>query len=219
MIKTVIFDFNGTLFMDSDYHKKAWIAYAKQRLGKDISVEQFKNEFMGKPNVKILQMLDPSLSNEQALIYSEEKEVMYRTMVINDGMPRLVEGAEVLFNFLKIKNISFTIASAANVNNFIFYRKVFNLDDYFNPNLLVMDDGSYDSKVMMYQRAIELLNGDLSTTYVFEDARVGIDCALLAGIKQLGIIDENVIDHRFKHYRNFNEVLQDKSFVLECIHD
>ena len=219
MIKTVIFDFNGTLFLDSDYHEKTWIQYAKYRFNKDISVKQFKEEFMGKPNVKILQMLDPSLSVEQATIYSNEKEQWYRDMVKKDGKPSLVDGAIECFQFLKFHNIPYTIASAANVDNFIFYRKVFNLDDYFDPNLLVIDDGSYESKVEMYQHAMHLLNGDEDSCYVFEDSKIGIDCALKAGIKQIGLINQDVIDPRFRHYRNFNQVLQDSVFVLECKHD
>lgn len=212
MIDTVVFDFNGTLFLDSDYHLKTWVAYCKLRFNKDLSEEEFRTQFMGKPNVEIIKSIDPFVDEATALVYSEEKEKMYRDMVVANRDDQLVEGAIELFNFLKQNNIAYTIASAANESNFEFYKKWFHLDDYFDPNLLVIDNGMYKDKVEMYGKAIELLHGKKDNTLIIEDSRIGIDCALAAGVNEIVIINTECIDNRFKHYQNFVGLLNDKDF-------
>lgn len=54
-MKGVIFDFNGTMFFDSDKQEKAWRMYIKKMTGRDVSDEEFKERVHGRNNSDILE--------------------------------------------------------------------------------------------------------------------------------------------------------------------
>ena len=54
-VDTVIFDFNGTLFWDSDLHEKAWKSFGKKLLGRDRTDEEFNTYFHGRTNKDTLE--------------------------------------------------------------------------------------------------------------------------------------------------------------------
>lgn len=44
----VVFDFNGTLFHDSDKHEKAWRQFFKNEFNRDVNDEEFKKYVHGR---------------------------------------------------------------------------------------------------------------------------------------------------------------------------
>jgi beta-phosphoglucomutase-like phosphatase (HAD superfamily) len=54
--KGVIFDFNGTLFWDTDLHNKAWLKFASNH-GQKLTKEELKVKLHGKVNRDILEYL------------------------------------------------------------------------------------------------------------------------------------------------------------------
>ena len=57
MYEAVIFDFNGTLFFDTEKHIEAWKSYAEQIIGRPLKDEE-NAAIMGRSNQYILKFLD-----------------------------------------------------------------------------------------------------------------------------------------------------------------
>lgn len=188
MLNGVIFDFNGTLFFDSEYHLKVFDQLRMEIAGKHLTMEELDKEYSGLPNVEIFKkMSDGKLSEAQCEAYSQRKEAMYRDAVANTpGGANLCNGAEEMFDLLKENHIPFTIASASIIENITFFRQQFHLDNWIDPKTIVYDDGSYKNKVAMFQDAMKRL-GIKDHVLVFEDSKSGILSAEKAGASVIAI--------------------------------
>ena len=77
--KGVLFDFNGTLFFDSDKHVLAWGKLSEDLRGVGISSEELQTHFYGVPNNRAIEyLLQRSCPEEELSAYSERKEAYYR---------------------------------------------------------------------------------------------------------------------------------------------
>lgn len=54
-MKGIIFDFNGTLFWDSEIQENAWKTFGKKLSGRDITDEEFNTYFHGRTNKDTLE--------------------------------------------------------------------------------------------------------------------------------------------------------------------
>ena len=57
MVKGVIFDFNGTMFLDSPLHEQAWIDMAKKLRSEPLGIEEFYTNLQGRTNLQIITYL------------------------------------------------------------------------------------------------------------------------------------------------------------------
>ncbi len=107
----IIFDFNGTLFLDNDKHVKAWSKIAQEIRGKAITEEELHTHMNGMPNKMIVRYLNGGQENAKLEDhYSVLKEQYYRDFCRQDvDNFHLIAGAEALFNELQAKQIPFTI--------------------------------------------------------------------------------------------------------------
>ena len=144
----VVFDFNGTLLFDDAFHVEAWDKISMEVCGEHLTAEMMDTKYAGFPNKEILRRLsDDTLTEEQLLSLSLRKEELYREIVRNvPGGPKLVPGAEELFDFLKTNGIPCTIASASIIQNIEFFVDIFHLDRWFDMDHIIYDDGSYLSQ-------------------------------------------------------------------------
>lgn len=209
MLKGVIFDFNGTLFFDSEYHLKVFDQLRMEIAGKHLTMEELDKEYSGLPNVEIFKkMSDGRLSEEECESYSQRKEAMYRDAVANTpGGAHLCNGAEEMFDLLKENNIPFTIASASIIENIAFFRQQFHLDKWIDPKTIVYDDGSYKNKVAMFQDAMKRL-GIKDHVLVFEDSKSGILSAEKAGASVIAI-----------KRASLHDFYQTQESILAIVHD
>ena len=123
--KGVIFDFNGTLFFDNDKHILAWGEISKMLRGRGITEEELLEHFNGVPNQKIVSYLLGREGIEEELEkYFQLKEELYRSFCLEDKERfHLVDGAKEFFDYLKEREIPFTIASASIKANIDFLSK------------------------------------------------------------------------------------------------
>lgn len=187
-MQSVIFDFNGTLFFDTELHVIAWKAFIKEKMGYEMSDDEFKERIYGRDNIQVIKNYFPNLSQEEAEEYSEEKEKMYRLMCQKQPeMTHLVEGAEAFFDYLKAHKIPFTIATGANKGNVDYYFEVFDLGKWFKYDQVVLDDGHLPGKPdpTVYLLALEKLGVDPKGCLVFEDSPAGVQAAYAAGIERV----------------------------------
>ncbi len=192
--KSVIFDFNGTLFKDSHYHTLAWLKIAYEVTGIKFTEEYIENYAHGSRNIDTLRNLFKlDLPDEELEKLSQKKEAYYRQLVNEDNKnAKLVKGATDLFDKLKNNNIPFTIASASIPENIDFFFHFFSLDRWFNRDYIICDDGTFNSKVDMYHAASKLLNLNKEETTVFEDTSIGYQCAIDAGFTKIILINDTI---------------------------
>ena len=70
MIQGVIFDFNGTMILDSKVQIEAWVAFLSELLHRKVSYQEYEKYVYGKINSEVMQyFLDPKMSYEEAQVH------------------------------------------------------------------------------------------------------------------------------------------------------
>ena len=207
--KGIIFDFNGTLFFDSEKHLEAWREYSKRLRGTAFSDEEMRQYMFGRTNEDIIAYAigrkpEPELVEKLA----KEKEEVYREMCRKDyENTKLAPGAIDFLNFLKNNNIPMTIATMSEKDNVDFYIEEFNLSKWFDIEKIVYSDGTIPGKPApdIYQIAAQKLHLSPKDCIVVEDAISGIEAAKSAGIgKIIAIASMESVDL----YKNIPAVTQ-----------
>ncbi len=209
-IKGVIFDFNGTLFWDTNIHNKAWDSFLDKY--KINLTDTEKNEKIhGKNNKDILNgLFSRQLSNGEIDMFSSEKEKIYQELCLQTDM-QLAPGVKEFLNLLKERNIPFTIATASELDNIEFYFKHLELDSFFDKSKIVYNDGSIKSKPhpQLFNKAMDIMGFNKYETLVFEDSISGITAAENAGVSKIIIVNSNNDDYsnwNYKEIKDFREV-------------
>lgn len=187
--KAFLFDMNGTMIDDMQYHIKAWHQILNG-LGAGISMERMKEECYGK-NAELLERIFPGrFSGEEKLRMSLEKERTYQQafrpyLKLLDGLPELLEKA-------KEHGIKMAIGSAAIMFNIDFVVDELDIRSYFDA--LISADEVKVSKPdpETFLVCAEKLGVDPADCLVFEDspkgveaaARAGMDCAVITSLHE-----------------------------------
>lgn len=191
MVKGIIFDFNGTLYFDTDKQEEAWRVYFKKYHGRDISPTEFREHMHGYSFSAIMDHYFPGESVSEATRnrIMAEKEEIYRKIARADKRNlHLVKGVSELFDELKKRNIPFTIATASEISNVRFYFDVFSLKRWLSgPEAIVYDDGTFPGKPApdIYLKAAELIGIKPEDCMVVEDSLSGLKAAENAGIGRI----------------------------------
>ena len=188
-MKGIIFDFNGTLFWDSEIQENAWKTLGTKLSGRNITDEEFNTYFHGRTNKDTLEYLtERVLTDKEVNELAQQKESIYRDLCKSDlNKFKLAPGVERYLDYLKENNIPFTIATASEINNVNFFIKEFQLDKWFDIIKIVYDDGTFRGKPEpdIYLKASEALNIQPDNCIVFEDALSGVQSAQRAGVKEI----------------------------------
>lgn len=181
----VIFDFNGTLFLDSEKHELAWKRFSDEVRGYPFSDKEMEWNVHGRTNRQILTyLLNQPISDDQLHEFVVKKETLYKQYCLQDhkGM-KLIDGAEEFFNFLTERHIPMTIASSSEITNLRFFNQHFGLDRWFDMKKVVYDDYKIKGKPApdMFLAAAGNLGLSASSCLIFEDSESGIQAAKAAG--------------------------------------
>lgn len=185
--KGIIFDFNGTLFLDSPLHEKAWLLYVKEKLGRDLTKDEYYKNMHGRPNPLICEYLFGKMPSEEIVeTYGREKEEYYRRLCEKEkeekGEIYLCKGAYELLDFLNEKKVPHAIATSSEGVNVKFFREIFGLDKWFKDRI-VFDDGTVKGKPHpdIYLKTGKLLGIKMSDLIIVEDSASGALAAKAAG--------------------------------------
>lgn len=231
MYKGIIFDFNGTLFFDSEKHLEAWREFSKRVRDHAFTDEEMRDYMFGRTNEDILAYLlgrkpEPELVEQLA----QEKEAVYREMCRKDKENMvLAPGAIEFLDYLKENNIPTTIATMSEKNNVDFFIEEFNLAKWFELDQIVFDDGNIKGKPApdIYLKAAKNLGLKPEECIVVEDAVSGIEAARAAGIGKIIAIASMESEDLYKNIpavsqiiKNFDEIdrnilaVREKSWTL-----
>lgn len=202
----IVFDFNGTLFWDTQLHIEAWMRYCSEH-GIPLTLEIFYQKIHGKANEAIFEILfDGQLSPEKAAFEAEEKERLYREICVERGLD-LAPGAEKFLDHLKEIGMPFTIATASHRPNVNFFYEYARLNRWFKFEDLVYLDGTMPGKPdpTMYLTAMRIIGKEPKDVLIFEDSPPGIQAAEAAKAAKLILVNSDGRDYSRYPY----EVIQD----------
>ena len=179
MYKGIIFDFNGTLFFDSEKHLEAWREFSKRVRPNPFTDDEMREHKFGRTNKEILTyLMGKTPSKELVDSLGREKESVYRDMCRKDYKNTVLAlGAEKFLDFLKENNIPRAIATMSVIENVEFYIEEFQLEKWFDLDKIVYADGVIASKPApdIYLKAAQRLNLKPLECIVVEDALSGIE--------------------------------------------
>lgn len=214
-MKSVIFDFNGTLFLDNDKHILAWNRISEDLRGKPVTQQELNEKMNGVNNRFIIRYLNGGKEDEKLeQEYSLKKEAYYREFCREDAESfHLISGAEELFDDLKKQGVPMIIASASIKPNIDFFVESFGLDRWMDPEQIVYDDGTYPDKEAMFLEAAKRLERPVEDVTVIEDSLAGVFNAVRAGIQDIRVIDSGGIAERIKDVKEVRQICQDMTEI------
>lgn len=181
----VVFDMDGVMVDNMQYHHIAWNRYAEKLGFGDIDL--FELIGFGATNRRYLEFLfKRSLSDAEISRMGEEKEALYRSIYSDHVKP--VQGLIPLLNRLKSKGLKLGIATSSPLSNLDFILDRLGLQSCFD--VLVYEELVKNGKPNpeIYLKALSLLNVPASQCVVVEDSIHGAESAKAAGCKVIGLL-------------------------------
>ncbi len=211
-MQSFIFDFNGTLFQDTEIHRQAWKRFMA-RYGFHITDETFDRYMCGPTNRVILgRFFGDILTENEYTRLSAEKEAVYRDIVLADpALQTLTPGAPQMLDMLAKRGIPCAIATASIRENVDFYMDVLHVRRWFDRDHIFFDAGGLPGKPdpAIYRLAMKKLGFTCEQTVVVEDSMAGIQSATGAGIRRIIAIDTTLGPGAFGDIPNVVAVIHD----------
>jgi len=208
----VIFDFNGTLFWDSEYQESSWDEYLKTHNIK-LTKSQKKEYIHGRNGKDTFEILfNRKLNDLEVHQLVEEKEILYREECLKHKM-ELAPGAKSLLEYLKNKEIPIAIATASGKTNIDFFIEKFNLLAYFELDHIIYNDGSTKGKPNpdLFEKAIQRLGIKRENSIIFEDSYSGIQAAINCKVSTVIIVKSTEEEYKsfdlttISHFSEFDK--------------
>ena len=194
MIQAAIFDLDGVIVDTAKYHYLAWKRLAAE-LGFDFT-EKDNEKLKGVSRMKSLEILLSigkinNLLEEEKEILANKKNNWYVEYISKIGPEEILPGSLEIIGFLKSNSIKIGLGSASkNAITIIKNIKLFHAFDS-------IVDGNKINKAKPDPQVFMLVADELNVSYnksvVFEDAEAGIEAALNAGMKCVGIGNKEIL--------------------------
>ncbi|MBC35456.1 MAG: beta-phosphoglucomutase [Bacteroidetes bacterium] len=190
----LIFDLDGVIVDTAIYHYKAWKTIADE-LGFDFSLLQ-NEQLKGVSRMESLDRLlgfggIKNLTDEEKLKLAERKNKLYVSFISKLTPEAVLPGVDQFMNSLAFENVGVALGSASK--NAMTILKQIEYIDVFNAVI----DGTKVKRSKpdpeVFLKAAAELDIDAENCIVFEDAEAGIKAAKLAGMKAIGVGDEQIL--------------------------
>jgi len=206
-IKAFLFDLNGTMIDDMQYHCKAWFNIINNDLGGNLSWDQVKEQMYGKNTEVLIRIFGKDrFTNEEMDLISVEKEKRYQEEY--RPLLKLIDGLDAFLKEASNNGILMGIGSAAIPFNINFVLDGLNLHHYFKS--IVSADDVIKSKPdpETYLKGAEELGVLPEECIVFEDAPKGVEAAQRAGMKAI-VLTTMHQETEFSDYSNIAAFIRD----------
>lgn len=176
-----IFDLNGTMIDDMEYHITAWRHILNNDLGANLSREEVKKHMYGK-NGDVLERIFGAGRFTQAEVdrISIKKEQQYQQAYLPHL--RLIAGLGDFMRQAHDLHIPMAIGSAAIHFNINFVIDNLHLRHYFKAVVSAEDVVHSKPDPETYIKAAALMHAEPASCIVFEDAPKGVEAAYNAGM-------------------------------------
>ena len=210
-MKTVIFDFNGTLYFDQDLNIEAWKVICEEIIGHSNDfIEQIEQILATKDDTNIDRFFKRvGKEVDQATLdkYAHKKEELYQTIAKQRNRNQLAPGAKELLDYLKDNDYNIYMATASIKYNVDFYLDYCGMSKWISLDHVAYDDGINTNKKDIYLDAIKKSKTNPKDIIAFDDSYGSCQSAIDAGI-------ENIV--RINHY-NYRQL--DSPAIKQEIYD
>ena len=184
-IDAVIFDMDGTMVDNIDYHIKAWIALCENHALK-LTKSDYDKNLSGKSTPETIRLLfGASIPEAEIKKLGNEKESFYRQIYT----PHISEisGLSAFLVKLKLLDLKLAVATTAPKENRDLLLSSLGIDHYFD--IIVGEENVKKGKPdpAIYLEAASLLDVDPKKCLVFEDTPAGIMAAKGAGMTVISL--------------------------------
>ena len=200
-MKAFLFDLNGTMIEDMNYHINAWHNIFV-RLGADYTLQQSQAQCYGK-NAEILERIFPGkFSDAEKKELGDNKEAIYR----EEYKPflKLINGLDVFLTAAKKENIKMAVGSAAMKLNVDFVLDNLNIRHYFDAVISGDDVKKSKPDAETFLKCAAALQVAPQHCLVFEDVPKGVESAANAGMQAVVITGLHSPDE----FAAFNNVIK-----------
>lgn len=205
MDKAFLFDLNGTMIDDMEFHLKAWYHILNDDLGANISREDTKVQMYGKNTELLVRIFGPNkFTQEEMDRLSVEKEKRYQ----QEYKPhlKLIPGLHEFLVKAHAMNIPMAIGSAAIMFNIDFVLDNLNIRHFFKAIVSADDVTTSKPHPETYLKCAEILGVDRANCLVFEDAPKGVEAAQNAGMPSVVLTSTTL--HEKEEFTVYNNVIQ-----------
>jgi beta-phosphoglucomutase len=183
-VRALIFDMDGVLIDSNPAHREAWDVYNRQQ-GVETTPAMHQIIY-GQRNDQIIRtFLGQHLSDAEVFAHGAAKEALYREMVRPCINQLLVPGIRRFLD--SATGLGLAVATNAERENLDFVLREAGLGSFFR----VAIDGHQVMRPKpdpeIYLRAALLLGFEPRACVVFEDSRAGVESALAAGMRVIGV--------------------------------
>ena len=199
-MKAFIFDLNGTMINDMEFHTRAWMHLMNHDLGGNFTWDEVKAQMYGKnPEVLVRMFGADRFTDDEMRELSLEKERRYQ----QEYLPQLalLPGLADFLERAHQAGILMAIGSAAIPFNIDFVLDNLNIRHYFKAIVSAEDVAISKPHPETYLRVAELLQLNAEDCLVFEDVPKGAEAALNAGMQAV-ILTTTHQQHEFENMAN-----------------
>ncbi|RZK53067.1 MAG: HAD family phosphatase [Pedobacter sp.] len=174
--KAFLFDLNGTMIDDMEFHATAWASILNDDLNAGLSYADVKREMYGK-NSELLHRIFGAghFTVERENELSIEKEKRYQS-AYKEHL-RLIGGLDSFLEKASAQSIKMAIGSAAIPFNINFVLDNLDLRNYFGAIVSAEDVVTSKPNPETFLKCAEILEVQPSDCVVFEDAPKGVEAA------------------------------------------
>lgn len=200
--KALLFDMNGTMIDDMEYHCRVWHELLNKDLTAGMTYEEVKVQMYGK-NSELLQRIfgTERFTAEELDFWSIEKEKRYQA----EYLPhlKLLDGLEKFFEKAYSRSIPMALCSAAITFNVDFVLDNLEIRHYFQS--IISADNVRISKPNpeTFLKAAKELEVTPLNCIVFEDAPKGVEAARNAGMDCVVLLTA----HEEKEFKSYNNII------------
>lgn len=181
-----LFDLNGTIIDDMQFHARAWYDILTNDLKSEITFQETILQMYGKNSELLERVFGKGYFTQQTMDeLSMEKELRYQAafkphLKLIDGLGEFLEKSHA-------KGIKMAIGSAAIPFNIDFVLDNLNIRKYFPVIVSANDVILSKPHPETFTKGAELLNVEYAKCLVFEDAPKGIEAAQNAGMQSIAL--------------------------------
>lgn len=205
--KAFLFDLNGTMINDMEYHTLAWYSIMTEDLGAKLDYESVKREMYGKNH----EVLDRVFGKNRFTAAEVEQLSIDKEKRYQQGyMPHLalISGLDEFLKRAKHAGIPMAIGSAAIPFNVDFVIDGLQIRHYLDAIVCADDVEKSKPDPETFLKAAATLNIAPAHCLVFEDAPKGVESALNAGMPCIVLTTTHTIEE-FEGYPNILTYIED----------